>query len=387
MIPYGRQDIAEADIAAVVAVLRSDVLTQGPVGPRFEAAAAAATGAAHGVAVSSGTAALHLAYLAAGIGPGSRVWTVPNSFVATANAALYCGATVDFVDIDPVTRTMAPAALALKLEQAERDGCLPDLIVPVHFAGLPAAMAEIAALAARYGATVVEDACHALGAHDGTAPVGACSYSAMTVFSLHPVKIITAGEGGLVATNDARLAARLRLLRSHGITRDPAEMTLPCDGPWFYEQQALGFNYRLTDIQAALGLSQIGRLGAFVARRTALAARYDRALAGLGLGLPRVPAGLASAWHLYVVDWPPASRAEALVALRQAGIGVNVHYIPIHLQPFWRARGFAPGQFPVAERHYAGALSLPLYPRLSDDEQGFVIAQLGALCQAVKAAE
>lgn len=387
MIPYGRQDVSDDDIAAVVAVLRSDALTQGPLVPRFEAAVAAAVGARHAVAVSSGTAALHLAYLAAGIGPGARVWTVPVSFVATANAALYCGAEVDFVDIDPFTSTLSPTALALKLEQAARDGRLPDLIVPVHFAGLPAAMAEISDLAARYGCQVIEDACHALGGHDGTAPVGACAVSAMTVFSLHPVKIVTAGEGGLITTNDDRLAARLRLLRSHGITREAGELINPADGPWYYEQQMLGYNYRLTDIQAALGLSQLGRLRAFVARRTALAARYDDALAGLGLGLPQVPAGLASAWHLYAIDWPPAGRAAAAVALRAAGIGVNVHYIPIHLQPFWRARGFAPGQFPAAERHYRGALSLPLFPRLGDDEQAYVIAQVRGLRRAVRAAE
>lgn len=383
MIPYGRQDIDEADIAAVVEVLRSDFITQGPVIPRFEAAVAARCRAKHAVAVSSGTAALHLACLALGLGPGDRLWTSPISFVASANCGLYCGAEVDFVDIDPITRTMSVPALADKLAAAERDGRLPAVVVPVHFAGLSSGMPGIASLARRYGFKVLEDACHALGgSHDGE-PVGSCRWSEASVFSYHPVKGVTTGEGGMVMTNDAGLAERVARLRTHGITRDPAALTEPGHGAWHYEQTTLGFNCRLTDLQAALGLSQLGRLDGWVRRRGDLATLYDEAFRPLPLGLPTRVAGTASAWHLYVVELDEAaagrSRRAVFDGLRTAGIGVNVHYIPIHTQPYYRGLGFRPGQFPAAERYYAGAITLPLFPGLSEMDQGHVIRSLQAL--------
>ncbi|MFN3293198.1 MAG: UDP-4-amino-4,6-dideoxy-N-acetyl-beta-L-altrosamine transaminase [Gemmobacter sp.] len=376
MIPYGRQDISDDDIAAVVAVLRSDYLTQGPMVPRFEAAVAAQVGAAHAVAVNSATSALHIACLALGLGPGDMLWTVPTTFVASANCALYCGAAVDFVDIDPVRWTMCPKALAAKLEAAAAAGRLPKVIVPVHLCGQSADMAEIGRLARAYGAKVIEDASHSIGAtHEGR-PVGDCRHSDICVFSFHPVKIITTAEGGLATTQDAQLARAMELARSHGITRDPAEMTHAPDGPWYYQQVALGYNYRMTEMQAALGLSQMGRLQAFVARRRQLAARYDRMLGNLPLVRPAPPADVESAWHLYVVRVEAARHKAVFEALRADGIGVNLHYIPVHTQPFYRAMGFAPGQFPQAERYYAEAISIPLYAGLSDADQDRVIAAL-----------
>lgn len=386
MIPYGRQAITEADIAAVVAVLRSDLITQGPVVPRFEAAVAGYCGAAHGVAVASGTAALHLACLALGLGPGDRLWTSPISFVASANCGLSCGAEVDFVDIDPATRNLSVPALEAKLADAARTGRLPKVLVPVHFAGRSCAMAAIGALARRHGVRVVEDACHALGGRDHGDPVGACRHSDAAVFSFHPVKSITTGEGGMIVTNHAALAGRAARLRNHGITRDPAEMAEPAPGPWYYEQRELGLHARMTDLQAALGLSQLTRLDAAIARRAALAGRYDRALAALPLIRPTPAPGVDSAHHLYVVeveeDAIGRTRGEVFAALRDRGIGVNVHYIPIHLQPVYRARGFGPGACPAAEAYYRRALTLPLYPGLGDDEQDQVIAALAAVCAA-----
>ena len=376
MIPYGRQDISDEDIAAVVAVLRSDFLTQGPQVPAFEAAVAARVGAAHGVAVNSATSALHVACMALGLGPGDVLWTVPNTFVASANCALYCGAAVDFVDIDPVTWTMCPRALEAKLTAAAAAGRLPKVIVPVHLCGQSADMAAIGRLARAHGVRVIEDASHSIGAtHEGR-PVGDCRYSDITVFSFHPVKIITTAEGGLCTTQDARLARAMELARSHGITRDPAEMTHAPDGPWYYQQITLGYNYRMTELQAALGLSQLSRLDAFVARRRALAARYDRLLAGLPLTRPAPPAEVDSAWHLYVVRVAADRHLAVFNALRADGIGVNLHYIPVHTQPFYRALGFAPGQFPQAEAYYAEAISIPLYAGLSDADQDRVVAAL-----------
>jgi UDP-4-amino-4,6-dideoxy-N-acetyl-beta-L-altrosamine transaminase len=382
VIPYGRQSISEDDIAAVVAVLRSDWLTQGPAVPAFEEAVARACDARFAVAVSSGTAALHVACLAAGLGPGGLLWTSPLTFVASANCARYCGADVDFVDIDAVTGDMDPGALACKLETAEKAGRLPDVVVPVHFAGLPCDMRPIAALAERYGFTVVEDACHALGAtYEGTA-VGSSAFSAMTVLSFHPVKIVTTGEGGMVLTDDERLAQRLRLFRSHGITREPSAMEAASPGGWHYEMHELGYNHRLTDLQAALGSSQMKRLDAFVARRRELADRYDPALAGLPLLLPARSAEAESAWHLYVIridrERTGVTRRELYDALRDAGIGVNVHYIPVHTQPYYRRLGFAPGDLPLAEAFSAEALSLPLFPELTGAEQDTVVAALKA---------
>lgn len=377
MIPYGRQDITQADIDAVTAVLRSDFLTQGPVVPRFEAAVAAQCRVPHALAVNSATSALHLACLALGLGPGDVLWTSPITFVASANCALYCGASVDFVDIDPATYNLCPRALEAKLIAAEAAGRLPKVVVPVHLAGQSPDLAAIRALADRYGFHVIEDASHAIGATYLGEPVGDCRYSDITVFSFHPVKIITTGEGGMALTRDPALAARMELLRSHGITRDPALMSHAPDGPWYYQQVALGYNYRMTEIQAALGLSQMARLGGYVARRRALARRYDERLDGMPLRVPFQHGDGSSAWHLYIVRLDPALDHRAVFeALRAAGIGVNLHYIPVHTQPHYAAMGFVAGDFPEAERYYAGAISLPLYPGLTDEMQDEVIAAL-----------
>lgn len=381
MIPYGHQDIGDADVDAVVAALRSEWLTQGPAVPRFESAIADACGAAHAVVVASGTAALHVACLAAGLGPGGLLWTSPITFVASANCGRYCGADVDFVDIDSATYCMSVTALAAKLEAAERVGRLPDVVIPVHLAGLSCDMAGIGALAQRYGFTVIEDACHALGGTYRDVPVGACQYSCMTVFSFHPVKAVTTGEGGAITTNDPTIAERLRLFRTHGITKDPALFEGIADGPWYYEQVELGFNYRMTDIQAALGASQMTRLSAFVARREEIAARYDSELAGLPLSLAPRTADARSGWHLYVVRMAPGAtvdRAGLAARLLNAGIGTQVHYIPVHLQPYYRSLGFGVGDFPEAERYYADALSIPIYAGLSDDQQTLVIEAMRA---------
>ncbi|MBA1291560.1 UDP-4-amino-4,6-dideoxy-N-acetyl-beta-L-altrosamine transaminase [Pseudomonas japonica] len=375
MIPYGRQSVDEADIEAVVQVLRSDWLTQGPAIERFEAAMATRCATDHGVMVCNATAALHIACQAAGLGPGEWLWTSPNTFLASANCGLYCGARVDFVDIDPLTWNLSADALAHKLEAAEREGRLPKVVVAVAFAGQSCDMAAIARLAERYGFTLIEDASHAVGAQYGGQPVGSGEFADMTVFSFHPVKIITTAEGGIVMTRHTELAERLRRLRSHGMTRDPAMMSEPSHGPWYYQQVELGFNYRATDIQAALGVSQLARLDGFLARRRALAEAYDQALSGLGLQLPARQAGAESAWHLYVVRIAER-RDEVFASLRAAGVGVNVHYIPVHLQPFYRQMGFGPGDFPEAEAYYAQALSLPLYPGLTEAEQHYIVNAL-----------
>lgn len=375
MIPYGRQDIDGADIAAVVAVLESDWLTQGPEVPRFEMALAARCDAAGGVAVNSATSALHLACLALGVGPGDTGWTVPNTFVASANCLRYCGAGVDFVDIDPRTRNLSVPALSDKLRQAKEAGRLPKVVIPVHFAGQSCDMAAIGDLAREYGFRVIEDASHAVGATSAGHPVGACRHSDLTVFSFHPVKVMTTGEGGMLTARDPTLLRHLARLRSHGITRDGAEMAGENEGPWYYQQVELGYNYRMTDLQAALGTSQLARLDGFLARRRELARRYDRLLADLPLARP--PLDDDSAWHLYAVRLEDAARRRKVFeALRSAGIGVNVHYIPVHLQADYRRLGFKPGDFPVAEAYYAGALSLPLHARLTEPEQDFVVATL-----------
>ena len=377
-IPYSRQSVSEADIAAVVAVLRSDFLTQGTELPRFEDRFAQRHQVAHAVAVSNATAGLHIACLALGIGPGSRVWTSPNSFLASANCALYCGAEVDFVDIDLATRNLSVAALHTKLTLAAAAGRLPDLLIPVDFAGLPCDLRDMRSLADRYGFKILQDASHATGASTLGAPVGS-AWADASVFSFHAVKIVTTAEGGMVTTQDARLAERIRLLRSHGMTRDPAQMQAPPDGPWAYEQVALGMNLRMTELQAALGHSQLARLEAMHDARVALAERYDRLLAGMPLCRPPRPADRVSAWHLYAVQLDaPQTRAAVFAALRAAEIGVNVHYIPIHTQPFYRRLGFKCGDFPNAEAWYAGALSLPLYPGLRQAEQDRVVACLHA---------
>lgn len=377
-IPYSCQDISEADIAAVAEVLRAPFLTQGPAVPKFEEEFAALHGMQHGVAVANATGALHIACLALGACPGMRVWTTPNSFVASANCARYCGATVDFVDIDPATRNMSVEKLADKLALAAHDDSLPGIVIPVDFAGYPCDMMEIRELADRYGFRIISDSSHAVGASYHGEPVG--RYADISVFSFHPVKIITTGEGGLCLTDDADLAAAMRKARSHGITRDPAEMDSEPDGPWYYEQVGLGFNYRLTDIQAALGSSQLTRLAEREERRDLLARRYDDALAGLPLRLPSRSNDRTSAHHLYVIEIDdartPKTRREVFDQLRDDGISPNVHYIPIHLQPDYRKLGFAAGDFPDSERYYSRAISIPLFPTMTEEQQDRVIASL-----------
>lgn len=386
MIPYGKQTLSEADIAAVVRVLHSDYLTQGSQVPAFESSLKSYCGAEHAIAVCNATAALHLACQALGLGKGDILWTTPITFVASANCALYCGATVDFVDIDPRTLNLSIPALEAKLRQAQVSGCLPKIVIPVHLCGEPCDMAALHQLAQQYGFKIIEDASHAIGASYHGGKVGSCQYSDITVFSFHPVKIITTAEGGACLTNNAETANKLALLRSHGITRNPAEMQGEPDGAWYYQQIDLGYNYRMTELQAALGVSQMTRLDEFVARRHALAARYDKLLADLPLILPyRNPAN-QSALHLYPIQVQPESgktRKQIFDYLRSHGIGVNVHYIPVHTQPYYRQRfGFKPGDFPNAETYYSRAISLPLYFSLSEDEQDTVVATLKQAFQA-----
>ncbi|ANK80006.1 MAG: UDP-4-amino-4,6-dideoxy-N-acetyl-beta-L-altrosamine transaminase [Rhizobiales bacterium NRL2] len=376
MIPYGRQDIRQDDIDAVVEVLRSDFLTQGPAVPVFEAAVAEAAGAAHAVAMNSATSALHVACAALDLGPGDLLWTSPITFVASANCARYCGAEVDFVDIEPATGNMCPDRLEEKLAAADRAGRLPKILVPVHLAGQSCDMARIGALARRYGVGVIEDASHAIGGRYGDAPVGSCPHSDIAVFSFHPVKIVTSGEGGAAVTQDTKLSKRMARLRSHGITRDPEEMTHTPDGPWYYQQVELGWNYRMTDIQAALGRTQMERLHDYVARRNALAERYDALLAELPLTRPGRADGVLSAFHLYVIRVDSERHRAVFEGLRARGIGVNLHYIPVHLQPYYRGLGFGPGDFLAAEAYYARAISIPLYAGLSEDEQARVVSAL-----------
>lgn len=376
LIPYSRQEIGPEDIAAVTQVLTSDFLTQGPAVPAFEDAFANRHKVPHAIAVSNATAALHIGCLALGVGQGSRVWTSPISFVSSANCAVMCGADVDFVDIDPVTRNMSVEALEAKLADAEITGELPDVLIPVDFAGLPCDLAEIRALADRYGFRILADASHATGAEYRGQPVGS-TFADATVFSFHAVKIVTCAEGGMIVTDDDELAERLRLLRSHGITRDPERMDAAFEGAWYYEQPMLGYNYRLTDVQAALGRSQLKRLDQWQDARETLADRYDRLLADAPLNLPARAAGKRSAWHLYAVELETGiDRRAVFDAMRAGHILVNVHYIPIHTQPFYRARGFAPGDFPAAERYYAGALSLPLFPAMTEAKQDRVVDSL-----------
>lgn len=374
MIPYGRQDISDADVEAVVDVLRSEFLTQGPAVPRFEQAIAGHVGALHAVAVNSATSALHIACLALGLGQGDLLWTVPNTFIASANCARYCGADVDFVDIDARSRNMSVSALADKLRGAAAIGKLPKIVVPVHFSGLPCDMFEIRELSRQYGFYVIEDASHAVGAKYRDSSIGDCRFSDITVLSFHPVKIITSAEGGMALTNNAHLAHRMELYRSHGMERDTARYEVVPEGPWVYEMQVLGFNYRLTDVHAALGLSQMTRLDEIVATRAALAARYDELLAQLPVMCPSPAHDRSSAWHLYVIELGAGtpSRAEVFAGMRAVGIGVAVHYIPVHLQPYYRALGFKVGDFPRAEAYYARSLTLPLYTQLTHLQQDAV---------------
>jgi UDP-4-amino-4,6-dideoxy-N-acetyl-beta-L-altrosamine transaminase len=376
-IPYGRQSISEADIQAVVDVLRSDYLTQGPAVECFERSVADYCGATHAVAVNSATSALHIACLAAGLGPGDTLWTSPNTFVASANCALYCGASVDFVDIDPRTYNMSVERLEEKLIAANKTGRLPTVVIPVHFAGQPCEMARIAELGREYGFVIIEDASHAIGAKYLREPVGNCRYSDMTVFSFHPVKIITTGEGGMVVTNRKDLNESQIRLRSHGITRDPSLIEGDSHGPWYYQQLELGFNYRMTDIQAALGFSQMLRLDDFVARRYELVQRYNELLYGLPLVLPWQQPDNHSAFHLYVVKVDTTktalSRRQVFDTLRSANIGVNVHYIPVHTQTYYKRMGFSEGMFPEAEQYYAEAVSLPMFSGMTENQQDRVV--------------
>lgn len=370
-IPYSRQQIEQADIDAVVEVLQSDFLTQGPAIERFEKAFAERHQVAHAVALSNATAALHIACLALGVGPGSRVWTSPNSFVASANCALFCGAEIDFVDIDPDSRNMSVERLREKLEGAKAEGALPDVVIPVDFSGMPCDLEDIRALADEYGFRILQDASHATGAEYQGKPVGG-QYADASVFSFHAVKIVTSAEGGMVTTQDAELAKKIALLRSHGVTRDADLLEHAPEGGWYYEQVDLGYNYRITDVQAALGASQLERIDTMQAERAGRADRYDEILADLPLKLPKRFNDRSSAWHLYVVeltDDAKCDRAALFATMREAGIGVNVHYIPIHTQPHYERLGFARGDFPAAEAYYDRAITIPLFPAMTDEEQ------------------
>ncbi len=385
MIPYGRQSISEDDIDAVTRVLRSDWLTQGPAVEHFESSVAEYCGARYSVAVCNATSALHLACKALGLGHGDILWTSPITFVASANCALYCGADVDFVDIDPNTYNMSAELLEAKLREAHKAGRLPKVIVPVHFAGQSCAMEEIARLAKQYGVSVIEDASHAIGGRYKESRVGSCSYSDLTVFSFHPVKIITTGEGGIALTNREDIYEILLSLRSHGITRNPELMEGESHGSWYYQQTELGYNYRMTDIQAALGTSQMKSLDEFVARRRVLADRYSKQFKGLPLTLPWQHPDTFSPFHLYVIrlrrEEINKTHRKVFESLRGAGIGVNIHYIPVHTQPYYARLGFKTGAFPESEKYYSEAISLPLFSGMTDEEQKQVIRAVRATLQ------
>lgn len=378
MIPYGRQDINQSDIDSVVAVLQSDFLTQGPLVPAFEEAVANYCGAKYAVAVNSATSALHVACLALGVGAGDIVWTSPITFVASANCALYCGATIDFVDIDSHTNNISIARLSEKLAIAKKIGKLPKVLIPVHLCGQPCDMAAIYALSKQYGFKVIEDASHAIGARYRDKPIGLCEFSDITIFSFHPVKIITTGEGGMSITNDAVLANKMSLLRSHGITRNESEMTHASRGSWYYQQIELGFNYRMTDIQAALGLSQMQRLDEFVTRRRSIADRYDNLFSNLPLQTPVRMDDSYSAFHLYVIRLNllriDNTHSQIFELLRKMAIGVNLHYIPVYHHPYYEKLGFNVGYCNEAESYYSEAISLPIYPNLMTAEQNKVVA-------------
>lgn len=379
MIPYGRQHINQADIDAVLQVLQSDFLTQGPAVPAFEQQLCTLTGASYAIAMNSATSALHLACLALGVNASSRVWTSPISFVASANCARYCGAQVDFVDVEAETGNLCIRALRTKLEQARAKDTLPTVVIAVHLAGLSCDMQQLRHLSAEFDFRIIEDASHAVGGQYLDQAVGSCQYSDITVFSFHPVKIITTAEGGMALTNQPELAKQMQLLRSHGITREENQMTEPAHGPWYYQQLQLGYNYRMTDLQAALGLSQSTRLQTIISRRQQLAARYQQLLADLPMDCPQQPEGTLSSYHLFIIRLhDKAKRKTVFEGMRQAEIGVNVHYIPIHTQPYYQQLGFDWGDFPVAEDFYERIISLPLYPELTEQQQDEVIAQLKA---------
>lgn len=379
-IPYGKQNINQADVDAVVDVLKSDFLTQGPQVPAFEKSVAQLVGAQHALAVNSATSALHIACLALGLGKGDLLWTSPITFVASSNCALYCGADVDFVDIDSQTYNMSISALKLKLEQAKKDNKLPKIVVPVHLCGQPCDMAKIYALSQEYGFKIIEDASHAIGGKYQGTYVGAGQYSDITIFSFHPVKIVTTAEGGMALTNDAKLAQKIDLLRSHGVTRNQDLMSKEPEGPWYYQQVDLGFNYRMTELQAALGISQMHRLEQFVAKRHDIAKVYNQILQNLPVVLPYQLPETYSGLHLYVIrlklDEISKTRKEVFELLREKGIGVNVHYIPVHTQPYYENLGFKQGDFPEAESYYASAISLPMYPDLTQMQIEYIYQTL-----------
>ena len=380
VIPYGKQSISQDDIDAVIDVLKSDWLTQGPKVPAFEQSLVAATGAKFALAVNSATSALHISCLALGLGQGDTLWTTPITFVASANCALYCGASVDFVDINPTTYNLCPTALKEKLIKAKHQGSLPNVVVVVHLCGQPCDMKAIHALSIEYGFKVIEDASHAIGGRFQGQAIGSCEYSDITVFSFHPVKIVTTAEGGAALTNDQALADKIRLYRSHGITRDESLMENTSHGPWYYEQIDLGFNYRMTELQAALGVSQMKLLSEFVAARHQLAARYNEKLADLPVMLPYQLPHTYSGLHLYVIrlhlDKITKSHQQVFKELREAGIAVNVHYIPVHLQPYYQKMGFKSGDYPEAERYYTEAISIPMFHGMTLDQQDSVITAL-----------
>ena len=382
VIPYGRQSVTEDDIAAVVEVLKSDFLTQGPVVPAFEDAVAKVAGAKHAIAANSATSALHIACMALGVGEGDIVWTSPLTFVASSNVALYCGANVDFVDVDPKTYNMCPVRLAEKLGQAADEGKLPKVIIPVHLTGQSCDMAAIHAAASKYDIKIIEDASHAIGGSCRSQPVGSCEYSNIAVFSFHPVKIVTTGEGGMALTNDPELAARMQMDRSHGITRDADRMEQTDEGAWYYEQLRLGYNYRMTDICAALGLSQLDRLSHFIERRREIAASYDAAFADMPVVTPQQHPDAHSAWHLYVIRVAAEKHRAVFEALREEGILVNLHYIPVYLQPYYRKLGFERGYCPEAESYYAEAISIPMFPTMTEEQQQKVIAEVSKAISA-----
>ena len=381
MIPYGRQNISPKDIDAVVDVLKSDFLTQGPVVPKFEESISTYTGASHGVVVNSATSALHIACLALGLRKGDILWTVPNTFVASANCARYCGADVDFVDIDPVTYNMSVEGLSIKLKSAEKLGKLPKVVIPVHFAGQPCDMVATHELSQKYGFKIIEDASHAIGASYSGNKVGSCQYSDIAIFSFHPVKIITTGEGGVALTNDQFIADRMRRLRTHGITTDHTLMEQrPSNEIWNYQQIELGFNYRMTDIQAALGLSQMNRLDEFVTRRHEIAKIYNEQLSTLPIVTPFQELDTFSSYHLYPIRVPENSTSitqkQVYEHLRKNGIGANLHYIPVHRQPYYEKLGFKRGDYPEAEKFHKEVVSLPMFPDLSSADQNKVIKVL-----------
>lgn len=385
MIPYGKQEITQQDIDGVVAVLQSDFLTQGPKVPEFEKYLTTHTGAAYALAVNSATSALHIACLALGLGPGDVLWTSPVTFVASANCGLYCGAKVDFVDIDRDTYNLCPKQLEKKLIAAKANGTLPKIVVPVHLCGQPCDMEAISRLATEYGFKVIEDASHAIGGSYLNEPIGNCRYSDITVFSFHPVKIITTAEGGAVVTNQKDLADKMALLRSHGITRDTEQMKGESHGGWYYQQIGLGFNYRMTELQAALGITQIQRLDEFIAARHRLADRYNRLLKRLPIVLPFQLENTHSGLHLYVIRLQlnniSLTHREVFEALRENGIGVNVHYIPVHTQPYYEDMGFKSGDFPEAEQYYREAISLPMFHGMTEEQQDKVVCVLSEILE------